>query len=220
MAFVNSLALHHSFSRSSWAGCLHPQRSLKRISPRPWQDGEHCGLTMAIAHPLKSTLLDAIRPLNLGRAIAKNPNAQAEIESLIQNVEAANPSSNVAADPNLSGNWRLLYTTSASVLRANSPTILQSVEIFQLIDATNLKAKNVEYFQLGPLKFTNAVEAKLVPLSDRKFEVNFTQFIVLGIFKFNVESKVRFKGSLETTYLDEKLRISRGDKGNVFVLMK
>ena len=40
----------------------------------------------------------------------------------------------------------------------------------------------------------------------------------IGWLKFPAPSSAR--GVLETTYLDEEMRISRGDKGNIFVLVR
>lgn len=177
-------------------------------------------MAMVGVNPFRSALLEALHPLNFGRTIANNPSAQEEIDKLIQQVEATYPPTNVATDPNLSGDWRLLYTTSITVLRANAPAVFRPAETFQLIDVGKLFARNKEVLQFGPLKLTNAVQAKLKQLSDRKFEVKFTKLIVLGLFRFDVEQNERFKGYLEITYLDDNLRISRGDKGNVFVLVK
>lgn len=168
----------------------------------------------------KDALLEKIAPLDFGRTIADNRREQAEIEDLTRQVEAANPSTNPSADPNLSARWLCKYTTSNSILRVNLPKFLQPVEIIQYIDAANLKAKNEEIFKIGPFKFTNAVEAKLTPRSDSLFDVNFIQFILFGTFKFNVEKNENFKGFLEITYLDEDIRISRGNKGNLFVLVR
>jgi PAP_fibrillin len=47
--------------------------------------------------------------------------------------------------------------------------------------------------------------------------VQFKQFEI-GALKIKAPAKAR--GALDTTYLDSELRLSRGDKGNIFVLIK
>lgn len=47
-------------------------------------------------------------------------------------------------------------------------------------------------------------------------QVQFREFKILGLFP--VKAPASATGVLETTYLDEELRISRGDKGNLFIL--
>lgn len=168
----------------------------------------------------KDVLLEKVLPLNFGRTIADVPSEQAEIEKLARQAEATNKSTNPSTDPNLSAKWKMVYTTSKSILRVKLPSLLQPVEITQYIDAANLRAYNEEVFKIGPFKFTNAVEAKLTPRSNSLFDVNFVQFIVFGFLKFNVEKNDNFKGYLDITYLDEDTRISRGNKGNLFVLVK
>ncbi len=65
----------------------------------------------------------------------------------------------------------------------------------------------------------NAVDAALTPKegSVSEVDVQFTWFKILGLIPF--KAPARAKGTLDTTYLDEDLRVSRGDKGNLFVLL-
>ena len=79
-----------------------------------------------------------------------------------------------------------------------------------------LAAKNEEWVLLGLLK--NSVKAELTPRTDgRTVDVQFRRF---GIGWLRIPAPASAKGVLETTYLDETLRISRGDKGNLFVLVR
>jgi hypothetical protein len=58
----------------------------------------------------------------------------------------------------------------------------------------------------------------LTPETKNKVKVDFLEFAV-GPIKYKPEPNT-FKGELSVTYLDEEMRISRGDKGNAFVLLK
>lgn len=61
------------------------------------------------------------------------------------------------------------------------------------------------------------MDAELTPVSRSVVAVRFLQFSVFrGLIKFNAPDTAR--GSLDTTFLDEELRVSRGDKGNLFIL--
>lgn len=60
------------------------------------------------------------------------------------------------------------------------------------------------------------VEAELTPESKSRVAVQFKRFKILGLIPINAPPNAR--GKLDTTYLDETLRVSRGDKGNLFVL--
>lgn len=64
--------------------------------------------------------------------------------------------------------------------------------------------------------FFNQVTADLTPLSAKKVAVKFDFFKILGLIP--VKAPERARGELEITYLDEELRVSRGDKGNLFIL--
>ncbi|XP_057976508.1 probable plastid-lipid-associated protein 4, chloroplastic isoform X3 [Malania oleifera] len=60
------------------------------------------------------------------------------------------------------------------------------------------------------------VTADLTPLNSRKVAVKFDYFKIAGVIPIKAPGRAR--GELEITYLDEELRISRGDKGNLFIL--
>ncbi|CAJ2652187.1 unnamed protein product [Trifolium pratense] len=58
--------------------------------------------------------------------------------------------------------------------------------------------------------------ANLVPLNSRKVAVKFDFFKIASLIP--IKSPGSGRGQLEITYLDEDLRISRGNRGNLFIL--
>lgn len=61
------------------------------------------------------------------------------------------------------------------------------------------------------------VRAELSPTSASAVDVQFIEFKVGPI---KIKAPKSAQGALDTTYLDEEVRVSRGDKGNLFVLVK
>ena len=67
------------------------------------------------------------------------------MEQLASELERLNPNKNALASPLINAKWRLLYTTSASILGTTKPPFLRPQgPIYQTIDAVNLVAKNEE----------------------------------------------------------------------------
>ena len=96
--------------------------------------------------------------------------------------------------------------------------------IYQTLDTSNLRARNDETVRLSfrrvpwlAFRFKRFVEADLEPLTPSKVKVQFTRF---GIGPLRIPAPKRARGELDTTYLDDTLRISRGDKGNLFILFR
>ncbi|XP_058771783.1 probable plastid-lipid-associated protein 4, chloroplastic [Vicia villosa] len=58
--------------------------------------------------------------------------------------------------------------------------------------------------------------ANLVPLNSRKVAVKFDFFKIASLIP--IKSPGSGRGELEITYLDQDLRISRGNRGNLFIL--
>ena len=108
----------------------------------------------------------------------------------------------------------MVYTTSASIAGKNRPRLLQvRTPPEQRIDVANGRAQNAETV----LGVTNAVDIALQPATANRVDVRFEKFI-LGPISFPAPKELT--GSLTTTYLDEELRISRGDRDNLFVLLR
>lgn len=85
------------------------------------------------------------------------------------------------------------------------------------LDSKALTAANKEVVNYFGFKINRKVTAALTPISKSKVAVQFKKFTI-GPVSFNAPSS--FKGMLDVTYLDEELRLSRGDKGNLFVLTR
>ena len=51
-----------------------------------------------------------------------------------------------------------------------------------------------------------------MPVSESQVNVQFKKFKILGLIPVTAPDSA--KGSLDTTFLDEEMRISRGDRGN------
>lgn len=159
----------------------------------------------------KEELLALIEPLQ--RGLVATEEDQEAVEAAVQQLEAVNPTKKPLESPLLNGRWRLVYTTSESILGTKRfPLFRPSGPIYQLLDGPNLKAANKE---TAPLY--NQVAAELTPLSVNKVGVQFKVFKIFGLI--NIKAPPSARGELAITYLDEGMRISRGDKGNLFVLL-
>ncbi|KAJ1448732.1 hypothetical protein M885DRAFT_538080 [Pelagophyceae sp. CCMP2097] len=161
----------------------------------------------------RGRLLAECAEADQGRNVARHATVLAHIESL----EASNPTPDPLASPLLGGRWCLIYTTSQAILgskrlRPFRPRPL----IMQHISTKTLRVVNEEWVLGGLLR--NVARGNLEPRDDgRTVDVQFTSF---GIGWLKVPAPKKARGVLETTYLDEDLRISRGDKGNLFVLVR
>lgn len=159
---------------------------------------------------LKQELLAAIAPLDRG-ALATEEQKQ-DVARKFAALERLNPNPASLASPLLNGRWRLLYTTSSSILGTTRPAAFRPRgPIYQLLDGPNLRGKNRETWP-----FFNAVEAELVPETKSRVAVQFKRFFIFGLIAVAAPETAR--GKLDVTYVDETLRLSRGDKGNIFVL--
>mmetsp|Transcript_27868 Transcript_27868/g.32987 ORF Transcript_27868/g.32987 Transcript_27868/m.32987 type:complete len:215 (+) Transcript_27868:103-747(+) len=118
-------------------------------------------------------------------------------------------------NPLLPGNWLMVWTTSNSIAGKTRPKAFQTnTPPEQLLDLENGRAVNAEKV----LGIRNAVRADISPLTKNKVKVQFREFSV-GPISFKPEGD-KFKGELSVSYLDDDMRISRGDKGNAFVLLR
>ncbi|MCD9559587.1 hypothetical protein HAX54_017638 [Datura stramonium] len=159
---------------------------------------------------LKLELLEAIAPLD--RGAEATPEDQKLVDQIASKLEAANKVKEPLKSSLLNGKWELLYTTSQSILQTKRPKFLRANgKIYQAINADTLRAQNIETWP-----FFNQAIASLVPLNARRVAVKFDSFKIAGLIP--IKSPGRGRGELEITYLDEELRISRGDKGNLFIL--
>ncbi|MEP0753298.1 PAP/fibrillin family protein [Trichocoleus sp. Lan] len=190
----------------------------------------------------KAALLEAIASQN--RGLLATETDKIAILSAVARLEDLNPTPRpVEATDLLDGNWRLLYTTSRGLLTIDQLPFLKLGQIYQCIRAKDAKVYNIaEVYGLPYLEGFISVAARFEPVSERRVLVKFERSIS-GLqrlinyqspseFIRQIESGQRFpaldfgidssnqQGWLDTTYLDEDLRIGRGNEGSVFVLTK
>ncbi len=189
----------------------------------------------------KTDLLEIIAGKNRG-LLASDSQRQAILAAIAQ-LEDRNPTPTpVEATHLLEGNWRLLYTTSRGILGIEQFPLLKLGQVYQCIRATEATIYNIaEVYGIPFLEGIVSVAARFKPVSDRRVEVKFERSI-LGLQRFiGYESPDLFiqaieagqkltaidfpinreqSGWLDITYLDNDLRIGRGNEGSVFVLTK
>jgi len=190
----------------------------------------------------KAELLAAIAGTNRG-VITTEADRSLVLDKVVQ-LEVQNPTPQPLAErERLSGLWRLIYTTSADLLGLAQLPILPAGPIYQCILGQELKLYNILELQGVPfLAGVICVSARLTPVSERRVQVSFERSIlgVKGVMNYpSLETLVarletqspvaalsiplnpeRSAGWLETTYLDEDLRIGRGNNDSLFVLTK
>ncbi len=190
----------------------------------------------------KVELLEQLAGLNRG-LLASNSDRLA-VQSAVMRLEERNPTDRpLEAAELLEGNWRLLYTTSSDLLGLGRFPILQLGQIYQCIRTQTAQIYNIaELSGLPLLEGIVSVGAQFTPVSEKRVEVQFrrsifglqrllpyyspSQFIELietpkplKAIDLAIESN-RKPGWLDVTYLDQDLRIGRGNEGSLFVLTK
>ncbi|KAK4339942.1 hypothetical protein RND71_041404 [Anisodus tanguticus] len=159
---------------------------------------------------LKLELFEAIAPLD--RGAEATPEDQKRVDQIASKLEAVNKVKEPLKSSLLNGKWELLYTTSQSILQTKRPKFLRANgKIYQAVNADTLRAQNIETWP-----FFNQATANLVPLNARRVAVKFDALKIAGLIPIKIRGSGR--GQLEITYLDEELRISRGNQGNLFIL--
>mmetsp|Transcript_3361 Transcript_3361/g.5891 ORF Transcript_3361/g.5891 Transcript_3361/m.5891 type:complete len:241 (-) Transcript_3361:664-1386(-) len=168
----------------------------------------------------KAVLLEKVKATKLGRVAVKNKVVKNDVEEAIKRTESLNPSKDPLNDPRLSGKWRLVYTDSETVLGTKRPVIFQPRDdIFQTIDAENRTVVNSETMNLfGFIPVPNLVRAIFTTSAPIRVNVQFKQFVFGNILKVNAPSTA--KGWLDITFLDDTMRISRGNQKSVFIMVK
>ncbi|KAG0482785.1 hypothetical protein HPP92_010869 [Vanilla planifolia] len=218
LAFPVSTSLSHLDSSTRFHGFAHlPMRnhSSKLAEPEAvkWRNRVSffpSFLKKKSREDLKQELFEAIASLD--RGAETSPEDQERVEQIARELEAINPVKEPLKSDFLNGKWELLYTTSKSILQPQRPKFLRPFgKIYQAINADTLRAQNMETWP-----FFNQVTANLVPINSKRVAVKFDTFKIGGLLPFKAPGSGR--GELEITYLDEEIRISRGDKGNLFVL--
>ncbi|MHC5599401.1 MAG: PAP/fibrillin family protein [Nostoc sp.] len=190
----------------------------------------------------KAALMDAIALTNRG-LLATEGQKQA-ILAAIANLEDFNPTPRpVEASNLLDGNWRLLYTTSKALLNLDRLPFCKLGQIYQCIRVETTSVYNIaEIYGLPYLSGLVSVAAKFEPVSGRRVQVKFERSIIglQRLIEYNspvtfiqqIEAGRKFpgidvainsdkqQGWLDITYIDNDLRIGRGNEGSVFVLTK
>ncbi|WP_416236339.1 PAP/fibrillin family protein [Spirulina sp. CCNP1310] len=190
----------------------------------------------------KAKLLGAIAGKNRG-LLAQELDRVMILEAITQ-LEDQNPTPRPTEAPHLlAGNWRLLYTTSRELLGIDRIPLFQLGEIYQCIRTENQAVYNIaEIVGLPWLEGLVCVMAEFDVASERRLTVKFQRSIIglqrlLGYqspnqmieklaegqkflpIDFKIENREQ-EGWIDLTYLDETLRINRGNEGSVFVLTK
>ncbi|MBP5975722.1 fibrillin [Brasilonema sp. CT11] len=190
----------------------------------------------------KASLLEAIAGKNRG-LLATEQDKQA-ILIAIANLEDVNPTSSpVEATHLLNGNWRLIYTTSKALLNIDNLPLYKLGQIYQYIRVETNSIYNIaETYGLPFFEGIVSVAAKFEPVSNRRVNVKFERSVIglqrligytspeslveqievgkkLTAIDFPLNSDKQ-QGWLDITYIDDNLRIGRGNEGSVFVLTK
>jgi PAP_fibrillin len=190
----------------------------------------------------KSALLEAIAGKNRG-LLATDADRQSILAAVVA-LEERNPTPRpLEALDKLDGNWRLLFTTSKGLLNIDQVPFCKLGQIYQYVGASSASIYNVaEIYGLPYLEGIVSVAAKFEALSEKRAKVNFERSIIglqrlvdyrsVDHFIEQVEAGQKFRaidfnitnreqrGWLDVTYLDDDLRIGRGNEGSVFVLTK
>ena len=153
--------------------------------------------------------------------LLKFPNSE-KIQSIAKQLEIDHNFSFGKDKNDLQGVWELRWSSSNSPFLKYSPFVdnLQILDPFNLNGLNLLKPRGIKSI-IGP-----GILIKLYYISEKKIGIKFTHAGVIGpkFGRKNInamkEISIEQLGWLEITYLSNRLRVCRGDKGTLFVLRK
>lgn len=155
------------------------------------------------------------------KIIYESPNSD-EIGDLAEKLEEESDFNLEKDADRLKGIWELRWSDSKAPFLKYSTLI----DNLQILDPYSLKAMNL----LKPKGINNiigsAIIAKLNKINDQRIGVIFTYAGLVGpkIGNYQIKGLAKInklqKGWLDITYLKNNIRICRGDKGTLFVLLK
>lgn len=189
----------------------------------------------------KAALFRAIAGKN--RGLLATETEKLAISAAAAQLEDLNPTPRPVEAAQLAGNWRLIYTTSRGLLGLDRLPLLKLGEIYQYVQAQEARIYNIaELYGLPFLEGLVSVAARFEPTSERRVQVKFERAITglqrlmgyqsSGSFVTQIEAGQKFtafewqfdsrnqQGWLDITYLDDDLRIGRGNEGSLFILSK
>lgn len=190
----------------------------------------------------KIELLQQLTGLN--RGLLATDQDRLSVQAAVARLEDRNPTPRpLEAAELLDGNWRLLYTTSRDLLGLGKFPIVQLGQIYQCVRTQTAQIYNIaELIGLPLLEGVVSVSAQFTPVSELRVEVQFKRSVLglqrllpyqspdqfihllnspekLKAIDFEIDAQ-RKPGWLDVTYLDQDLRIGRGNEGSLFVLAK
>ena len=155
---------------------------------------------------------------NMLSLLERGATDDAAIEAAIEELSGMNPTEAPARDPKLIGTWRLMWSKQAETANPFQRAFgALAKDNFQILNADDTLENLV---RLGPL--TVSARAPVKATSDTRVEVSIST-IDISLFG-NVVKTMRMTpkpgrgaGYVEQLFLDDALRVSRGNKGSVFV---
>ena len=153
--------------------------------------------------------------------IVSRPNTK-KIELIVKQLELES-NFNLSNDiKKLKGIWELRWSSSKAPFLNYSPL----VDNFQILDPFNLNGLNLLKPKGIKAIIGTGIVAKLKSINEKKIGVRFTHAGIIGpnigLKKIRALKKIKREqeGWLEITFLNDDLRICRGDKGTLFILRR
>ena len=153
--------------------------------------------------------------------LLKSPNSE-KIQAIAEQLEFDDNFAYSKDRNDLQGVWELRWSSSNSPFLKYSPFIdnLQFLDPFNLNGLNLLKPRGIKSI------FGTGILIRLNYINEKRIGVKFTHAGLIGpkFGRKNIKAMNEIKneqlGWLEITYLSNRLRICRGDKGTLFILRK
>ncbi|CAI7736814.1 unnamed protein product, partial [Closterium sp. NIES-53] len=138
---------------------------------------------------------------------------QPGVEQLLAPVAAINPTRNPASSDLLPGRWRLLWSSQASEANRVQRLTAGFAKNFQVVSEDGSRLENIVEL-LPAVLLRAAAEAYVVGPARTEVYIDAT---TLEVGALKVDLPITGQGYIDQLYLDETLRVSRGNAGSLFV---